>query len=105
MKLVFAIVNSDDSQAVGKALLNAGFYATKLASTGSFLSAGNTTFLTCVEEKRLEELISVIREKSHKRKKTVPNSTPINSGIELPVEVEVGGATVFATDIERFEKL
>lgn len=105
MKLVFAIVNSDDSQAVGKALLRAGFYATKLASTGGFLSAGNTTFLTCVEKDRLDELIDVIRQKSHKRKKTVPNSTPINSGIDFPVEVEVGGATVFVTDVERFEKL
>ena len=105
MKLVFAIVNSDDSQAVGKALLKAGFYATKLASTGGFLSAGNTTFLTCVEENRLDELIEVIRKKSHKRTKTVPNSMPVSSGIEFPVEVEVGGATVFVTDVERFEKL
>ena len=105
MKLVFAIVNSDDSQAVGKALLKSGFYATKLASTGGFLSAGNTTFLTCVEESRLEELIEVIRQKSHKRKKTVPNSIPVNVDMEIPVEVEVGGATIFVTNIERFETL
>ena len=98
MKLVFAVVNSDDSQAVGKALLKAGFYATKLASTGGFLSSGNTTFLTCIEEERIDDL-------SHRRTKTVPNSTPINSGVELPVEVEVGGATIFVTDVERFEKL
>ncbi|MBR4318681.1 MAG: cyclic-di-AMP receptor [Oscillospiraceae bacterium] len=105
MKLVFAIVNSDDSQAVGKALLKSGFYATKLASTGGFLSSGNTTFLTCIEEERIDDLIEVIRQKSHRRTKTVPNSTPINSGVELPVEVEVGGATIFVTDVERFEKL
>ncbi len=105
MKLVFAIVNSDDSQAVGKALLKAGFYATKLASTGGFLSTGNTTFLTCVEEARLDELIEVIRKKSRKRTKTVPNGMPVNSGIELPVQVEVGGATIFVTNVERFEKL
>ncbi len=102
MKLVFAIVNNDDSRAVGKALLAAGFYATKLASTGGLLSAGNTTFLTCVEENRLDELIQLIRSKSHKRKKIVPMSM---SGGEIPVEVEVGGATVFVTDVERFEKL
>ncbi|MDE6004366.1 MAG: cyclic-di-AMP receptor [Oscillospiraceae bacterium] len=105
MKLVFAIVNGDDSQAVSKSLLKSGFYATKLASTGSFLSAGNTTFLLCVEDSRLEELIEVIRQKSHKRKKTVPNGLPISSEIHFPVEVEVGGATIFVTDVERFEKL
>lgn len=105
MKLVFAIVNGDDSQAVSKALMRAGFFATKLASTGSFLSAGNTTFLTCVEDHRLDEVISVIREKSHKRRQFVPTGAPLDSGVNFPVEVEVGGATVFVTDVERFEKL
>lgn len=103
MKLIFAIVNGDDSQAVSKALMKAGFFATKLASTGSFLSAGNTTFLTCVENHRVEEVIGIIREKSHKRKQFVP--TNVGAGMEFPVEVEVGGATVFVTDVERFEKL
>ncbi|MBD5143386.1 MAG: cyclic-di-AMP receptor [Oscillospiraceae bacterium] len=105
MKLVFAIVNGDDSQAVSKALLKSGFYATKLASTGSFLSAGNTTFLLCVEDSKLDELIEVIKQKSHKRKKIVPNGLPISSEINFPVEVEVGGAIIFVTDVERFEKL
>ena len=45
MKLIFAVVNGDDSQAVSKALTKNGFFATKLASTGGFLSAGNTTFM------------------------------------------------------------
>ena len=102
MKLVFAIVNGDDSQAVSKALLKAGFFATKLASTGSFLSAGNTTFLTCVEDERVEEVIHIIEEKSHKRKQIVPTG---GRGMDLPVEVEVGGATIFVTDVERFEKV
>ncbi|MDE5737723.1 MAG: cyclic-di-AMP receptor, partial [Oscillospiraceae bacterium] len=97
MKLVFAIVNGDDSQAVSKALLKSGFYATKLASTGSFLSAGNTTFLLCVEDSKLDALIEVIKQKSHKRKKIVPNGLPISSEINFPVEVEVGGAIIFVT--------
>ncbi len=105
MKLIFAIVNGEDSQAVSKALSKAGFFATKLASTGSFLSAGNTTFLTCVENERVDEVIGVIRQKSHKRKQFVPTSAPLDSGTSFPVEVEVGGATVFVTDVERFEKL
>ncbi len=105
MKLVFAIVNGDDSQAVSKALMKAGFFATKLASTGSFLSAGNTTFLTCVENHRVDDVIAIIRQKSHRRRQFVPTGAPLDSGISFPVEVEVGGATVFVTDVERFEKL
>lgn len=103
MKLVFAIVNGDDSQAVSKALMKAGFFATKLASTGSFLSAGNTTFLTCVEDHKVEAVVDIIREKSHRRKQFVPAG--MGGGMDFPVEVEIGGATIFVTDVERFEKL
>ena len=49
MKLIFAIVNSDDSSAVSAALTRGGFFVTKLASTGGFLMSGNTTFLICTE--------------------------------------------------------
>lgn len=105
MKLVFAIVNGDDSQTVSKALMKAGFFATRLASTGSFLSAGNTTFLTCVEDYRVEDVIDVIREKSHKRTRVVPSGISFGADIGIPVEVEVGGATIFVTDVERFEKV
>lgn len=105
MKLVFAIVNGDDSQTVSKALMKAGFFATRLASTGSFLSAGNTTFLTCVEDHRVEDVIDVIREKSHKRTRVVPSGISFGADIGIPVEVEVGGATIFVTDVERFEKV
>jgi len=37
MKLVFAIVNNDDSHSVSSALTQGGFQATKLASTGGLL--------------------------------------------------------------------
>ena len=50
MKLVFAIVNNDDSHSVSSALTQGGYQATKLASTGGFLMAGNTTFMICSEE-------------------------------------------------------
>ena len=44
MKLIYAIVNNDDSHSVSSALMQNGFSVTKLASTGGFLMAGNTTF-------------------------------------------------------------
>ena len=40
MKLIFAIVNKDDSGSVSSALTRAGFSVTKLATTGGFLMAG-----------------------------------------------------------------
>ena len=107
MKLIFAIINNDDSHAVQSALTKNGFQATKLASSGGFLMAGNTTFMICSEDDKLDEIIDIIKEHSHKRQQFVPNSSAYSSGsyTSFPVEVTVGGATVFVTNIERFEKV
>lgn len=107
MKLVYAIINNDDSHSVSNALTKSGFQATKLASTGGFLMSGNTTFLICCEDDKIDSIISIIKEHSHKRKQFVPSSTNygVGSYTSFPVEVFVGGATIFVTNIERFEKV
>lgn len=106
MKLIFAVINNDDSHAVQTALTQNGVQATKLASSGGFLMAGNTTFMIASEDDKLDEIIDIIKEHSHKRRQFVPNSAAYGAGVhELPVEVTVGGATVFVTNIERFEKV
>ena len=107
MKLIYAIINNDDSHAVSNALTKSGFSATKLASTGGFLMAGNTTFLVCSEDDKVDEIIDIIRTHSRKRKQFVPAAPTFeaNSYPSFPVEVTVGGATIFVTDIERFEKV
>jgi uncharacterized protein YaaQ len=110
MKLIFAIINNDDSHSVSTALMQNGYHATKLASTGGFLMSGNTTFLLCADESRVDNIIEVIQNNSKKRKQFVPTAASLGEGGEsgyasFPVEVSVGGATVFVTNIERFEKL
>jgi len=107
MKLVLAIVNNDDSGAVSAALTREGFSATKLATTGGFLMAGNTTFLVGVRDDRVDTAIDVIRKHSSKRSQMVPTSSGYSQSLysETPLEVTVGGATVFVVDVERFEKI
>lgn len=107
MKLVYAIVNNDDTYAVSKGLLKKGISATKLSSTGGFLMAGNTTFMICCDDEKVDEVIEVCKKFSRKRKQFVPSSSLMEQdiGASFPVEVTVGGATIFVTDIERFEKV
>ncbi len=107
MKLIFAVVNNDDSHSVQSALTKNGFQATKLASSGGFLMAGNTTFMICSEDEKVDAALDVIKNHSHKRKQFVPNVSAYGEGpyTGFPVEVTVGGATVFVTNIERFEKV
>ena len=107
MKLIIAIVNSEDASAVLSELTGQGFSVTKLATSGGFLRAGNVTMMIGVEEEQVQKALSVIEEFSSRRKQQVPvNSTYIgDSMITVPVEVTVGGATVFVLDVEQFYKL
>lgn len=107
MKLVYAIVNNDDTYAVSKGLLKNGIRATKLSSTGGFLMSGNTTFMICCEDGQVDDVIEVCKKHSRKRKQFVPSSLIMEQelGASQPVEVTIGGATIFVTDIERFEKV
>lgn len=107
MKLVYAVVNNDDNYAVNKGLLKNGIRATKLSSTGGFLMSGNTTFMICCKDEEVDTVINVLKEHSRKRKQFVPSSSVLGpeNGQSYPVEVSVGGATIFVTDIERFEQV
>ena len=107
MKLVIAVIQDKDSNRLSNALVQEGFRATKLASTGGFLRAGNTTFLIGVEDERVHEVFQVINNSCKVRDQLVTPVTPMggatDSYIPFPVEVQVGGATVFVVPVERFE--
>ena len=107
MKLIFAIVSNDDSAAVSSFLTRAGFQVTKMASTGGFLMAGNTTFITGVPDERVDEVIEIISKHSSKRTAVVPNTTAVDVGVysSYPVKVTVGGSTILVLNVERFEKV
>jgi uncharacterized protein YaaQ len=107
MKLVVAIVQDKDSNRLSNALIKEGFRATKLASTGGFLRAGNTTFMIGTEDERVQEALQVIRANCKIREQLVTPVSPMggttDSYIPFPVEVQVGGAAVFVLPVERFE--
>lgn len=108
MKLIIAIVNGDDGPAVLSELTRDGFTVTKLSTSGGFLRAGNVTLMIGLPEEKVQDAISIIEEYSSQRKQLTPvNSTYIGDSMisALPVEVTVGGATVFVLDVEQFMKL
>ena len=105
MKLIVAIVNYDDANAVTQALSKNGFSSTRLSTTGGFLMAGNVTLLIGLEESKVPHALEVIREHSHSRKQVIPATTDLSVGGYPPanVEVTVGGATIFVVDVDRYE--
>ncbi|MFC3210654.1 cyclic-di-AMP receptor [Planomicrobium okeanokoites] len=106
MKLVVAVVQDQDSNRLSNALTKNDFRATKLASTGGFLRSGNTTFLIGVDDSLIPKLMDLIRENCRSREQMVAPVSPMggnaDSYIPYPVEVEVGGATIFVLPIEQF---
>lgn len=106
MKLIVAIVQDKDASTLSNALVDHNVQATKLATTGGFLRAGNTTFLIGVEDKQVDEVLRIIKDTSHARDQFM--TPPVNvdvtgdSSMAYPIEVQVGGATVFVLPVEQF---
>jgi uncharacterized protein YaaQ len=109
MKLVIAVVQDKDALRLVEALVEEGFQATKLATTGGFLKAGNTTLLIGVPPQQVETVVNIIKRVCHTRDEMVTPVTPIggpaDTFVPYPVEVSVGGATVFVLSVEQFVKL
>jgi len=108
MKLILSIVNSDDARPLLDNLLHKGHRATVISTTGGFLREGNATILIVTEASKVEDVLALIRESCRTRTQFVNPLPPVIEPGELympsPVEVQVGGATVFVLDVERMEK-
>lgn len=109
MKLVLAIVQDEDANALSESLLAEHFSLTRISTAGGFLREGNVSFLLGVDEELLGQLLSIIRRNCVTRTQYVNPLPPIMEPGEFympyPVEVQVGGATVFVFEVERFEQL
>lgn len=110
MKLVFAIVQDSSAEDVIRALSAQHYFVTRLASSGGFLKAGNTTLISGVEEKEVDTVVSIIRRECGPHQKITVNvpyitdAAIVNYTSTAPMSVEVGGATIFVLDVDRFEK-
>lgn len=107
MKLMLIIVANEDANKVSKLLLKEKFFVTKLASTGGFLMNGNTTLLVGTENNQVERVVNLVSECSKTRKQVIPSINPDEFGMfsSYPVEVQVGGATIFVLDIANYYKI
>lgn len=108
MRLVIAIVQDKDAGRLTEKLIKAGIRATKLATTGGFLRAGNTTFLIGIDEEQVDSLLQIIADNCRSREQYVSPSAPlgnqVDSYVSYPVSVQIGGATVFVVPVDRFEQ-
>jgi uncharacterized protein YaaQ len=108
MKLIIAIVQDQDAPSLIEELMDKDFRVTKLASTGGFLKAGNTTLLSGVEDEKVDEVLKIIEENCKTRDITTSLLTvtmPGDTYMPYPLEVRVGGATVFIVEVEKYMRI
>ena len=94
MKLIIAVVQNEDADAVVDALLENDFRATRLASTGGFLRRGNTTIMIGVQDDQVDQVLDLIRQEARSRSQAQDAS-----------EVQTAAATVFVLDLEEYQRL
>ncbi len=108
MKLIVSIVHSDDADTLIRALQEEGHRCTKISTTGGFLREGNATILVGAEEAHVDAILETIRHNCRARKQLVSPLPPVAEAGELyipsPVEVQIGGATVFVINVDRSVK-
>lgn len=105
MKLILAIVQHDDSTRLTEELTKNKINVTKLASTGGFLRSGNVTFMIGTDEEHIDDVMEIIKNTCKSRTELAAPAAMYMGASAWPVEIVVGGATVFVMDVDRFEKI
>ena len=110
MKMIYAIVRNDNEDDVVTQLTQHHYSVTRLSTTGGFLRKGNTTLMIGADDEKVDEVISLIKQECGQHQKLTVNmpyisGTTMVNYATMPMHVEVGGATIFVLDVERFEKL
>jgi uncharacterized protein YaaQ len=109
VKLLIAVIQSDDASVLMDALVRHEIGVTRIDTAGGFLRRGNSTIVIGVEADRVDEVLGLIQSNCRTRLEYV---TPAMAGAEIgelsaisPIEVQVGGATIWITDVDEFVRL
>ena len=106
-KLLIVITADDEADTLIRKLVERGYPATKVSSTGGFLRRGSATLLSGIEANDVDAVMTIVREECKARTELVPaQALPFPESIypAEPVQIRVGGAIVFVLPVDRFEK-
>lgn len=108
VQLILAIVQDEDAGPVMEALTSGDFGATRINTVGGFLRKGNASILIAADKERVHQALLIIRDNCETRTEYFVPTAPGEVGEPYPldpIQVQVGGATIFVLDVERFERL
>ncbi len=104
--LILAVIQEQDIDQAFQAIQRWGAPVVRLASSGGFLGRRNVTLLVGLPEGMEGRLLEALQQTCRQR---VEYMTMSVEGAPLPlpapIPVTVGGATIFALPVERFEEI
>ncbi len=100
------IISNTDVEKVMTRIVEGGYSATKISTTGQFLKDGHTAVLIVCDEDRVDNLIKIIKNNVSKRIVRTPGvkSTVDGSLLNQAVDVEEYGGIAFIINVEDFQK-
>ena len=111
MKMIMAIISSEDADDLVYELNQHSFFVTKLSTVGGFLKKKSTTLMLGVDDGKVSDAIEIIKKMSGQRQQIVYTPPTMQGGqtpnvnMTVPMNVRVGGATIFVLNVEDFRKL
>lgn len=109
MKLLIAVVQRQDANELVESLTARHYGVTRISSEGGFLHEGNVTLFIAVPDEHVDQTLQTIREHCRTRIRYVSPLPPVAESGEFyppsPIEVQVGGATVFVLRIAELIRL
>jgi CPA1 family monovalent cation:H+ antiporter len=104
-RLVAVIVQEADAEDATNSLIKLGISVTRLSSYGGYLGSRNATLLIGLSEQQFEIMMKALKRSCRKRFEftTLPLHGSMHP-ITTPMPIPVGGATIFAFEVERYEE-
>lgn len=104
--MLLAIVQGQDAESAELALLQLGLHVTRLPSVGGFLGRRNATLMIGLPAGLQSQAMAALNENCRQRVEYI--AVPLESAplpLPAPTPITIGGATIFALEVERFEEL
>jgi uncharacterized protein YaaQ len=106
-QLFLITVMGEQAAELSQRLTQDGFHITEITSSGGLLQETQVFYLVGFSRARQAHLLHHIRECCRRQRRYIPAHLEGSASLfhAAIIEAEVGGAVVFALDVERFEQL
>jgi uncharacterized protein YaaQ len=105
-RCLIAIVQAQDAEIAEDSLEEMGISVTRLPSMGGFLGRRNATLLIAIPPALEETALQNLKKNCRQRVEYI--AVPLESAplpLPAPTPITIGGATVFALEVEHFEEI